>query len=115
MKGKKIIIALILLMLFGLMIVRIFSKIRTQQTQGTQQTQVTQYWTCAMHPSVRADKPGKCPICGMDLIPVEMQAQAGPGKQAEEIAKQEDYYGCGIKEFGNCPHCDEGKPDTRCI
>ena len=28
------------------------------------------YWTCSMHPQVRADKPGKCPICGMELIPI---------------------------------------------
>ncbi|MBU2567993.1 MAG: efflux RND transporter periplasmic adaptor subunit [Elusimicrobia bacterium] len=28
------------------------------------------YWTCSMHPQVRADKPGKCPICAMELIPV---------------------------------------------
>lgn len=25
-------------------------------------------WTCSMHPQVRKDKPGKCPICSMDLI-----------------------------------------------
>jgi Cu(I)/Ag(I) efflux system membrane fusion protein len=28
------------------------------------------YYTCPMHPSVRADKPGDCPICGMRLVPV---------------------------------------------
>jgi hypothetical protein len=28
------------------------------------------YYTCSMHPSVHAPTPGKCPICGMDLIPV---------------------------------------------
>ena len=28
------------------------------------------YWTCGMHPSVKMDKPGKCPICAMDLISV---------------------------------------------
>ena len=28
------------------------------------------YWTCTMHPSVHATKPGKCPICSMDLVPV---------------------------------------------
>lgn len=28
------------------------------------------YWTCGMHPSVRSNKPGKCPICNMDLVPV---------------------------------------------
>lgn len=26
------------------------------------------YWTCSMDPQVHQDKPGKCPICGMDLI-----------------------------------------------
>ena len=28
------------------------------------------YWTCSMHPSVHAVSAGKCPICGMDLVPV---------------------------------------------
>lgn len=28
------------------------------------------YWTCSMHPTVRSDKPGDCPICAMDLIPI---------------------------------------------
>jgi len=27
-----------------------------------------QLWTCAMHPQIRLDHPGKCPICGMELI-----------------------------------------------
>ncbi|SKB44887.1 membrane fusion protein, Cu(I)/Ag(I) efflux system [Salegentibacter holothuriorum] len=29
-----------------------------------------QTWTCSMHPSVRQNEPGDCPICGMDLIPL---------------------------------------------
>jgi RND family efflux transporter MFP subunit len=28
------------------------------------------HYTCSMHPSVNQPGPGKCPICGMDLIPV---------------------------------------------
>ncbi len=28
-------------------------------------------WTCAMHPQIRQPKPGPCPICSMDLIPIE--------------------------------------------
>lgn len=31
-------------------------------------------WTCSMHPQVRLPGPGKCPICGMDLVPVERLA-----------------------------------------
>jgi Cu(I)/Ag(I) efflux system membrane fusion protein len=28
-------------------------------------------WTCSMHPQIRQPEPGDCPICGMDLIPLE--------------------------------------------
>lgn len=28
-------------------------------------------WTCSMHPQIRQGEPGDCPICGMDLIPLE--------------------------------------------
>ncbi|MFO7574287.1 MAG: efflux RND transporter periplasmic adaptor subunit [Bacteroidales bacterium] len=28
-------------------------------------------WTCSMHPQVRQNEPGDCPICGMDLIPLD--------------------------------------------
>jgi len=32
-------------------------------------------WTCSMHPQIRQDKPGSCPLCGMDLIPVAQMSQ----------------------------------------
>lgn len=28
-------------------------------------------WTCSMHPQIRQNEPGNCPICGMELIPLE--------------------------------------------
>lgn len=31
-------------------------------------------WTCSMHPQIRRDGPGKCPLCGMDLVPVKKSA-----------------------------------------
>lgn len=33
-------------------------------------------WTCSMHPQIRLPKPGKCPICFMDLIPVQADSGA---------------------------------------
>lgn len=33
------------------------------------------HYTCSMHPSVHQAGPGKCPICGMDLIPVTRSQQ----------------------------------------
>lgn len=34
-------------------------------------------WTCSMHPQIRRDGPGKCPICSMDLVPVTV-SDGGP-------------------------------------
>ncbi|HEY4613069.1 MAG TPA: efflux RND transporter periplasmic adaptor subunit [Bacteroidota bacterium] len=44
---------------------------RTNEILNREQTpQEIEYYTCGMHPSVRASEPGKCPICGMTLTPV---------------------------------------------
>ncbi|MDG5813855.1 efflux RND transporter periplasmic adaptor subunit [Chitinispirillales bacterium ANBcel5] len=37
------------------------------------------YWTCSMHPQIVLSEPGQCPICHMDLIPME----SGSGSQDE--------------------------------
>lgn len=31
-------------------------------------TKTAVQWTCPMHPSVLSDRPGACPVCGMDLV-----------------------------------------------
>ena len=38
-------------------------------------------WTCPMHPAVRQDHPGPCPICGMALEPELASADAGPSAE----------------------------------
>ena len=40
--------------------------------------QSDQIWTCSMHPQIRQPEPGNCPICGMDLIPMETNMNANP-------------------------------------
>ena len=35
-------------------------------------------WTCSMHPQIRQDEPGACPICGMDLIPLKDHSTSDP-------------------------------------
>lgn len=39
----------------------------------------TGVWTCSMHPQVRMDHPGQCPICGMDLIPLAPEGAPADG------------------------------------
>ncbi|MGB4837845.1 MAG: heavy metal-binding domain-containing protein, partial [Saprospiraceae bacterium] len=34
-------------------------------------------WTCSMHPQIRQNAPGQCPICGMDLIPLDKENGEG--------------------------------------
>jgi len=41
-----------------------------------------QMWTCSMHPQIMTSAPGDCPICGMELIPVQSSAE---GLAANEI------------------------------
>jgi Cu(I)/Ag(I) efflux system membrane fusion protein len=41
----------------------------------------TEMWTCSMHPQIMLPEAGKCPICGMDLIPAHAgENTAAPGK-----------------------------------
>ncbi len=50
------------------------------QLEQKRDEQGKSYWTCAMHPEVRKDAPGNCPICGMTLIEKQDRAAAAaPG------------------------------------
>lgn len=51
-------------------------------------------WTCSMHPQIRLDKPGQCPICGMNLIPVSQlsemsETEKRAGIETEPVAYRE--------------------------
>ena len=37
-------------------------------------------WTCSMHPQIRMEEKGLCPICNMDLIPLDTGDGAGLGE-----------------------------------
>jgi membrane fusion protein, copper/silver efflux system len=39
-----------------------------RRNNSASQTPPGTYYTCSMHPEIRSDKPGKCPICKMELI-----------------------------------------------
>jgi Cu(I)/Ag(I) efflux system membrane fusion protein len=46
------------------------------------------HYTCSMHPSVKQKAPGKCPICGMDLIPVTKEQQEQGVVMIDEARRQ---------------------------
>ncbi len=49
------------------------------QHESTQAHGEESYYTCPMHPSVRSDKPGACPVCGMALVKKTVQKDLSPG------------------------------------
>lgn len=48
----------------------------------------TEVWTCSMHPQIRMDKPGKCPICAMDLIPLIQNSTSEMDPAAIHLTKE---------------------------
>jgi Cu(I)/Ag(I) efflux system membrane fusion protein len=50
-------------------------------------------YQCPMHPEVKADEPGKCPICGMTLVPVAAaQAEPEPASGSRPHERKLLYY-----------------------
>ncbi|MBV5314040.1 MAG: efflux RND transporter periplasmic adaptor subunit [Prolixibacteraceae bacterium] len=45
-------------------------------------------WTCSMHPNIRMDKPGKCPICAMDLILLNSGSSSQSDAMAIHLTKE---------------------------
>jgi len=42
-------------------------------------------WTCSMHPQIKQDQPGDCPICGMDLVPLSSMDSEGDDFDPDEV------------------------------
>jgi len=65
-------------MTIGLILVAFFIGMRfssgdstTHSDKHEAQSSENQVWTCSMHPNVQLPESGQCPICFMDLIPLE--------------------------------------------
>jgi len=45
-------------------------------------------WTCSMHPQIKQDKAGLCPICAMDLIPLKAMITADDADPNEIVMSE---------------------------
>src|SRR5688500_15615354 len=45
-------------------------------------------WTCPMHPEIRRDAPGACPICGMALEPLAPSAEEGENAELVDMTRR---------------------------
>ncbi|MFA5785171.1 MAG: efflux RND transporter periplasmic adaptor subunit, partial [Phycisphaerae bacterium] len=73
--SKKTLIVKLLLIIALAFLAGWFLKPRVSAGPGLveENEQTETIWTCSMHPQILQSKPGKCPICFMDLIPVTIE------------------------------------------
>jgi len=45
-------------------------------------------WTCPMHPEIRQDHPGSCPICGMALEPATVSVEDGSNPELADMSRR---------------------------
>jgi P-type Cu+ transporter len=45
-------------------------------------------YTCPMHPQIRLNAPGTCPICGMTLEPLKPTNEAGPNRELADMTRR---------------------------
>ncbi len=50
----------------------------TGDSASSSDNQPSSLWTCSMHPQIQQPDPGLCPICNMDLIPMNAAGNTGP-------------------------------------
>jgi Cu(I)/Ag(I) efflux system membrane fusion protein/cobalt-zinc-cadmium efflux system membrane fusion protein len=67
-----------------------------------------QLWTCGMHPEVIQEEPGICPICHMDLTPMQAAEEATADHDHQEMAVwtcPEHWQHIQEPDPGHCPIC----------
>ena len=60
----------------------------TDRAGASYRTTASAVWTCPMHPEIRRDAPGACPICGMALEPLEPVAEGGENEELVDMTRR---------------------------
>ena len=60
----------------------------TDRAGASYRTTASAVWTCPMHPEIRRDAPGACPICGMALEPLEPVAEGGENEELADMTRR---------------------------
>ena len=82
MKNRSFYIIVIIAILSGFAFGWLLKPSQNQSVNPSQDQPIAesanQIWTCSMHPQIRQNEPGACPLCGMDLIPLSESSSDDP-------------------------------------
>ena len=98
------IIAIIISFGLGILISTNLSDDSSKTHRAKKNSKTEKTWTCSMHPQIQLPKAGTCPICAMDLIPVE--------KEPKHAHKHKEIWTCSmhpqikLPKKGLCPTCN---------
>ncbi|WP_114750447.1 efflux RND transporter periplasmic adaptor subunit [Pleomorphovibrio marinus] len=91
MKNRKNIIWICLLLITGILIgwlIRGGSDIEQHDHEHDHEDESGTTYTCSMHPQIRQDEPGDCPICGMSLVPASQVKKEESSPFVLEMTKE---------------------------
>ncbi|MEE4272131.1 MAG: efflux RND transporter periplasmic adaptor subunit [Thermoanaerobaculales bacterium] len=80
-------------------------RLRGQAAADSGTAAETGLWTCGMHPNVISEEPGTCPICHMDLVPLDIDPDGADTPPADSG------WTCPVHDVideassGECPIC----------
>jgi membrane fusion protein, copper/silver efflux system len=75
-KRTSLVVAFAALVVLAAYALWFYAPLARQPNANTESQVVTaEQYTCSMHPSVRQLTAGKCPLCGMDLVPISQEQQ----------------------------------------
>jgi Cu(I)/Ag(I) efflux system membrane fusion protein len=70
----------------------LFTSCKNKRLAVTKNATTKELWTCSMHPEIIRDKPGNCPICGMELVKKVDKATAIHDIQLNDLLQPTDRF-----------------------
>jgi Cu(I)/Ag(I) efflux system membrane fusion protein len=83
------------------------SQHQEQETSNRQPAASNEQYTCPMHPEIVKDKPGSCPVCGMDLVKKEKDSKKIEGISLETLLKPTNQFVIASLPLVNAKQSDE--------
>ena len=81
-----------LLFVVAICLTLVFPACKNSEQRRAETATKKEEWTCSMHPEIIRDKPGTCPICGMQLVKKVKEGVAMNNVEINDLLKPTDQF-----------------------